>query len=310
MEQKAASAAPVLATLDFPNPDSQRRFATLVGVDDVTQTLRKELAIGLNPAEFEKWLAAGGAPRALTAIMGKRSSLYLLAGDVGTGKTEIGETIGDSVARELGIPVTLFRMGLGMRGSGLVGEMSRLISSGFDEVMQAAKRWKVGGKARAAGVLFIDEADALAQSRELMQMHHEDRAGVNSLIRGIDDIGRADVPVAIVLATNRLEALDPAVRRRAARTFELGRPNEAQRRALFTKYLSGLSNLEPALPQLIAVTGPTADRPYGYTYSDIVMRLIPDAILAAYPTSSLSTTLLIAIAGAMQPTPPFKSATG
>ena len=42
----------------------------------------------------------------------------------------------------------------------------------------------------------------MAQSRELGQMHHEDRAGVNALIRGVDYL---------VMCTNRLEALDHAV---------------------------------------------------------------------------------------------------
>lgn len=65
-------------------------------------------------------------------------------------------------------------------------------------------------------MLLIDEADALAQSRENAQMHHEDRAGVNAFIRGIDRIANQKLPAAVLMCTNRLKALDPAVQRRAA----------------------------------------------------------------------------------------------
>jgi AAA+ superfamily predicted ATPase len=89
------------------------------------------------------------------------------------------------------------------------------------------------------GVLLVDEADALAQSRELAQMHHEDRAGVNALLRGIDGIRSDRLPVLTILCTNRLDAIDPAVQRRAAAVEMFGRPGQAQRAALLTHLLAG-----------------------------------------------------------------------
>ena len=68
-------------------------------------------------------------------------------------------------------------------------------------------------------------------------MHHEDRAGVNALIRGVDDLATGNLPAIVVMCTNRLEALDPAVRRRAAVTFAFSRPNEAQRAAFLKPVL-------------------------------------------------------------------------
>lgn len=79
-------------------------------------------------------------------------------------------------------------------------------------------------------ILLVDEADALAQSRELAQMHHEDRAGVNALIRGIDGLRDDRLPVLTILCTNRPEALDPAIIRRAAALLPFARPNDDQRR--------------------------------------------------------------------------------
>jgi tRNA A37 threonylcarbamoyladenosine biosynthesis protein TsaE len=46
----------------------------------------------------------------------------ILAGDVGTGKTAISETVGDAVARQEKIVATLYPLSLATRGSGKVGE--------------------------------------------------------------------------------------------------------------------------------------------------------------------------------------------
>ena len=103
--------------------------------------------------------------------------------------------------------------------------MTQLLSTAFDyTVAEATKLKSASGKARGAIILLVDEADALAQSREAAQMHHEDRAGVNAFIRGIDRIANARLPAAVLMCTNRLSALDPAVRRRAADVLSFVRP--------------------------------------------------------------------------------------
>ena len=103
--------------------------------------------------------------------------------------------------------------------------MTSLLSAAFSEVKEAARKAPAAAASTIReSVLLIDEADALAQSRELGQMHHEDRAGVNALIRGVDDFATGNLPAIVVMCTNRLDALDPAVRRRAAVTFTFSRP--------------------------------------------------------------------------------------
>ena len=105
----------------------------------------------------------------------------VLAGDVGSGKSELAETIGDAVARQENIDITLFPLSLTTRGQGRVGEMTQLLSAAFDYTIDEARKLQSnGGHARGAVILLIDEADALTQSREATQMHHEDRAGVNA----------------------------------------------------------------------------------------------------------------------------------
>ena len=92
--------------------------------------------------------------------------------------------------------------------------MTHLVSQAFDEVVELARKGSNSlGKPSSAVVFVIDEADALAESRATEQMHHEDRAGVNVLIRGIDRLARERLPGLVVLCTNRVDSLDPAVMR-------------------------------------------------------------------------------------------------
>ena len=45
---------------------------------------------------------------------------------------------------------------------------------------------------------------------------------------------------------------------------------------------------------------------YGFTYSDIVQRLLPTIVLDAYPDSSVRFDRALNLATAMKPTPPFQ----
>src|SRR6185437_12198531 len=210
--------------LEFPDVTARKRFARLVGLDDAKTRLVKLLACLVNPAGPREWAAKHHRGSAtLLDYLDRRPPLVVLAGDVGTGKTELAETVGDAVARQESIDVSLYPLSLATRGSGKVGEMTRLLAAAFDEVFEAGKRLHRAEGRRAGGgiILLIDEADALTQSREASAMHHEDRAGVNAFIRGIDRLSNQGLPVAVIMATNRLAAIDPAVRRRAAEIFEL-----------------------------------------------------------------------------------------
>jgi len=225
---------------------------------------------------------------------------------VGTGKTEVAETIGHRIATDLRVPVTLYPLSLTARGKGAVGEMTTLLTAAFAQVRTAATGGRTrDGRLSKAVVLLIDEADALAQSRELAQMHHEDRAGVNALLRGVDALRDARLPVIVLLVTNRLEALDPAVRRRAARVFELHRPDSAQRRALLAAELDGVGLDAAALTALADATGPCG-RDYGHTYSDLRQRVVPEIVLDAFRRGApIGMDAALAVVRSIAPTRPF-----
>lgn len=292
----------------FPDPSAARRFGALVGLDTTKLHLLKEARLLLDPCALETWAQRhhGSKPSILSTFR-DRPPLFIFAGDVGTGKTALAESFGDPIARELGIGVTLYCLSLTARGTGAVGQMTALLAGAFDEIRDVAKR-SLGstGKPKQAVVLLIDEADALAQSREAAQMHHEDRAGVNAVIRGVDDLAADGLPAIIVMCTNRLDALDPAVRHRAAATFLFERPNDDQRRAILAGALTELGLSERDIAQLVTLTGPTKTSPYGFTFSDLTQRLLPAIILDAFPDEPVTADRAMDTAGRMQPTPPFR----
>ena len=197
-------------------------------------------------------------------------------------------------------------MSLATRGTGFVGQVSKLITQAFDEVAEEASKVKgSNGESRAAFILLIDEADALAQSRENVQMHHEDRAGVNALIQGIDRFMTLRLPIAVLLCTNRLAAIDPAVRRRAAEVFEFLRPDEAQRKELLRHLLGACGFSEADLANLAQATGSAPKREYGFTHSDLSQRLIPALVMESFPSGPMTIEKALSIAKRMIPTPPF-----
>ena len=289
--------------LVYPDPDARRRYAALVGMDDKKSALVKSLGVGIDRSGIIEWAQKhhGDARVLLECVIG-RPPLIVLAGDVGTGKTALAESVGDAVARTHGIGITLFPVSLSARGIGRVGEMTRLISSAFDFALQEAER-KANPKGRpSAGViLLVDEADALAQSRELAQMHHEDRAGVNAFIRGVDRVAQSHSPMSVIMCTNRLLAIDPAVRRRAAEIIEFARPDETQRQAALQP-LADAGFSEAQIGEIAKITG----KGCGFTYSDIVQRLIPAIVLDAYPGAAIQFKRAMHVAAGMNPTPAFR----
>lgn len=292
----------------FPDPEAHRRYEGLVGLDATKERLEKEAEALLRPDLLEKWSSEKHRSRlhALDLVLG-RPPLFIFAGDVGTGKTELASTFGDRLARSTKLPVELFCLSLRARGSGAVGEMTKLISEAFRYLRSHCAKKSSSGKKTGSTILLIDEADALAQSRELAQMHHEDRAGVNALIRGIDDIANDRLSCLTIMCTNRLKALDPAVRRRAAAVFEFQRPGSEMRQRILSTYLEGTGISAGEIKTLAEQLGAVGERAFGHTFSDITQRVIPSLVLAAYPQGKITFDLATRVVEETHPTPPFTS---
>ena len=291
----------------FPDPEFRRRYDNLIGLDDKKALLNKEGRIMIQPTLLDEWSKQYYKKDIqLVNIFRRKPALFIFSGDVGTGKSSLAETFGEALAREAKLNIYLYRLSLKSRGNGMVGDMTGLITGAFEAVRSEAKKAVAAKKVNSGYILLIDEADALAQSRESTQMHHEDKAGVNALIRGIDTIATAKLPVLVVMCTNRLSALDPAVRRRAASIFEFERPNDEQRKALLGQALVDTGIASKNLDALVAATGPSKTRAYGYTFSDLTQRLLPGILLQAFPDKAIDFTEAIDLAKRLSPTPPFK----
>ena len=298
------------SVLEMPDPAAKVQFETLVGLDHLKSTILKEARLAIIPELLEKWSERKhGCVLPCVAQFRQRPPLMVFHGDVGTGKTTLADSIGDPIARKEGIAVSVYRLSLIARGQGAVGQMTTLISRAFDEVAAQAKRG-LGrdGNPASAVVFVIDEADALAESRDTAQMHHEDRAGVNALIRGIDRLARERLPALVVLCTNRYGSLDPAILRRAAIHHEFKRPNKEQREELFRAAFKGTFDSQQ-YGEMAHRTGPDRAAP-GYSFSDITQRLVPNVVVEAFPDKPVNFELVLSVLDKTKPTPQFGSLGG
>src|SRR5260370_14180197 len=186
----------------------------------------------LYPEGLKEWSKRyhGGQVLRICDLYRNRVPLILFEGYVGTGKTALAETIGDALARQIGEgrQVHLLKINTQVRGTGQVGEMSDLIVQAFVQAEARARALR-GDPV----LLLLDEADALAVSRETQQMHHEDKAGLNTLLQRLDNLRLTRLPIAALFITNRPDALDPAVRRRAALDLHFERPRDEIRAQIF-----------------------------------------------------------------------------
>ncbi|WOE83706.1 ATP-binding protein [Aeromonas veronii] len=281
----------------LPNEGLSRREKTLLGFDRRYLRVHDQLRLLLNVGDLGKWNQKHhGGKLALCGLVAEQYPLVIFHGDVGTGKTAMAECIANRlVAEARSSDSMLFKLSNRVRGNGMVGEMGTLIAEAFRKVTLSA------GKTRRA-ILIIDEGDSLAASRSQDHSHHEDKVAVNTLIQGIDDLRQYGGRVVVILCTNRLSVLDPALRRRATITETFNRPTDAERQQLFEMDLVGMGLNRSQLDELTRLTG-AHDRHPSWTYSDIRTRLYPAALAKAYPDRALSFADLSAVASTLNASP-------
>jgi SpoVK/Ycf46/Vps4 family AAA+-type ATPase len=258
-----------------PKREAMKEFEALVGIDAIKEALLDELTLILDRTRLDGWRAkhhAGGL--AILDRAKSKAPLILLSGDVGCGKTALASCIATPVAKAIDQRIICFETPSDLRGRGHVGELSARVTEAF---AQAKAKAKTVGR----GLLVIDEADDLATHRSQMQAHHEDRAGVNVLIKQIDQLSAAEVPIAVIMITNRADVLDPAVVRRAVLQLLFERPGDETRAAIFTRILDGTKATEAQIRDLVKLT----KRAVPYTSSDLTDRLARLALRRAWKSN-------------------------
>ncbi len=267
----------------YPDENAHSWYKRLKGIDEQKERLLLELEMILFPDLVEKWSRRnhGNQVLKICELQRNRIPLILFQGDVGTGKTALAETIGDALARRAGknAQVHLLKINTQIRGSGLVGEMSDLIAQAFTQVEMRASSLK-----GVPILLLMDEADALASSRDTSQMHHEDKAGLNTVLQRLDNLRLTKLPVAVMFITNRPDALDPAVRRRAALNLHFERPNDEARSEIIQSSVPELKLTVKQIEQLIHLTSEKhpKNKKIRFTASDLTDRLLSGAFRRAY----------------------------
>ncbi len=281
-----------LHILRHPDPTAQEHYDRLIGLDTQKGELLEYLLRVFDPTRLARWLEKHHPDGLhLAKRVGNRPPLVILGGEVGCGKTALATSIGTVVAKELDRRVVALETPSDIRGGGLVGQLSERVTAAFNEA-----RVQVG---QNCGILIIDEGDDLGTSRAQMQAHHEDRAGLNVLVKEIDRLARERANIAVLLVTNRLQALDPALVRRA-QVIRFARPDTHERRVVFEQLLAGVDHDTKDVAALVRAS----ERKPPFSYSDLVERGAEAALMASIRADKpFSVAGLLKIIKMLKPSP-------
>jgi hypothetical protein len=286
----------------YPEPQALSLFNRLAGIDEQKDILINELTLAVDTGRVVAWSKHHHrvANSKLLTAYGQRVPLVVLKGDVGTGKTALAESVGAILVEE-GVckRVHLLKLTGQVRGQGLVGQMSAQLVTAFEYAEARAK--ELGPYVPL--LLLVDEADAIATSRAGEQMHHEDKAGVNTLLQRLDHLKMVLVRPTVIFITNRAGALDPAIARRAGSVLHFERPTAAAREAIFSSMVAeyGLSTAD--VKRLVRETERKGLR---YTASDLTDKILVRALQECVRTKKpLTVEVVSGVIARVEPSPAF-----
>lgn len=261
-----------LQETSHPNRDAKSIYDSLIGINHQKDELLKNLSLLLDNSRIEKWKNVfDGDSLNLMKYFQYDTPLVILSGEVGCGKTALAQSIATPLAEVFEEDILVMETPSNIRGSGLVGEISNRITQSF----QIAKAKIAQNK---KGILIIDEADDIATSRSQNQAHHEDRAGLNVLIKQIDLLKREKTNLAVILITNRASTLDPAVKRRMSLQLTFDRPKGDTLKDVLSYLLEGCKYSDEELQEIYHCCN-ISEVPY--SFSDLIQRVGKQAILTA-----------------------------
>ncbi|MGV8108134.1 CDC48 family AAA ATPase [Methanospirillum sp.] len=213
---------------------SQITYEDIGGLRDELQRLRETIELPMRHPELFRRLGIE-PPKGV-----------LLFGPPGTGKTLIAKAVANESGAHF-IPIAGPEV-----ISKYYGESEQRLREVFEEAAD-----------NAPSIIFIDELDSITPKREEVTGEVERRvvAQLLTMMDGLEERGQ----VVVIGATNRLDAIDPALRRpgRFDREIEIGVPSNPDRIEILKIHTRGMPLYDDvSLEEL-------AERTHGYTGADI-----------------------------------------
>jgi cell division protease FtsH len=227
----------------------QIKFEDVAGNEEAKMELKEVVKFLKNPESFAKLGAA--VPKGV-----------LLGGPPGTGKTLLAKAI----AGEAGTPF------LKVAGSQFVELLVGVGAARVRELFEKARSLK-------PSIIFIDEIDSIARTRSgnnnMGGGNDEREQTLNQILTEMDGF-KSDNGVVVIAATNRIDILDPAIKRagRFDRQITVTNPNLKERQAILKVHAKG-KKLDPSIS-----LAQIAQRTIGFSGADLANLLNEAAILA------------------------------
>lgn len=183
----------------------------------------------------------------------ERFRRLLLSGPPGTGKTSLMRVVAAHLADATGQNVQVIAVNASELASPYVGVTEQNIKQCF----RKAEDYD------GTSIIFMDELDAVGRTRGSISGFHDDRH-LNMLLAELEGLRRCNA--AVIGATNRPDALDPALRGRFAWEIAIPRPDRQSAEEIFEIHLADWVMRESyrgnAMPTLGALTEVAVTRLY------------------------------------------------
>ncbi len=229
--------------------DTNVRFDDVAGNEEAKGELKEVVKFLKDPEKFSK--LGAGVPKGV-----------LLGGPPGTGKTLLAKAI----AGEAGTPF------LKVSGSQFVELLVGVGAARVRELFEKARSLK-------PSIIFIDEIDSIARSRSsngsMGGGNDEREQTLNQILTEMDGFD-GDSGIVVIAATNRIDILDPAIKRagRFDRQITIGNPTLTERQSILRVHARGKKFAESVSIAQIA------QRTIGFSGADLANLLNESAILA------------------------------
>lgn len=203
-------------------------WSDLAGYDDAKQLIEETLLLALSHPEMFDQVTARTRGKSGES---NRPRMVLFNGPPGTGKTSTARIIASS------IQLPLIYVSLESIVSKWFGESEKNLGKIFDLA-------RALGHAQKGCVIFVDEIDSLASSRDNLEVHEASRRMLSILLRRLDGFDTQKDKTILICATNRERDLDEAFRSRVDVTVMFPLPSHEGRRSIIHRYAKHLTDEE------------------------------------------------------------------